>query len=813
MRRILLALALILAPLAVHAHGPVATGFSGGGGSGGGGGGGMPAALKGVSNPHLIIDTMPIYAPAINDRFGSPTAYVTGVALATTDFIDAQDAEAAGCGSLECVMALTTTSSGTALKLPDAARYFMCRDNAGFPYNPCKGTGTCVSTIGATTDEKNYPIVIYDASLDAYVPYAISAATDAECQGTGDFDVTVTPELHATLTTADSVGLAYSDSIHFSRMMGRALGEFVARATVDSTYIPRGIGAPGLAARVTTGEESCATSGWTETAGSASLAQTTDSATTYVDWNSRGAVWGKGCKLTGTVNSGDDILTPQFDTVAGTTYTVRFYARVNASSTAGIVATILNSSGSAESGVYDFAYGPTTADQAVGWNASAEANDDGCRTDDRNGTWQLCIKKFTASSAKSQLNVTVDAAATDLYVDEVYAFKSDLQTVSQMTPLFGRGDNYFTMDGDSQLALAGWSGIGDSGLINGVKWALAKQTGVKVSCPFSTCALGVAASRFTDLVNLSGAQPRYREKRPGIALIETGVNNFITVIASYDGHSEWGGTPPTAPNTTKSTEIIRGALATVGDYAALPVWITPQPLAYATGTATGYCLTYECGVANNAVVTAALHAYESETAPPVIATDCAAFTAAGALCWNTTTSQLYIGTGTLSRPAAFDNFDFYLYQSTSPASQMNGKLMSMDSTSVLNESGSGPYAESIIPLGTSQAYVRSLLCMVQPFVGSWDNGADDFTFQVVEYDATHGLGSGVAVGSPASTPANMTVGYQAPAAENVLKSSINAMTTLTGAGHYLAIKMSATDANVSVTTITARCTVRLALPE
>lgn len=621
MRRltILCAALVALAAVAAGAHGPVATGFGGGGGGGGGGASALPYRLQGTRNPYLVIDTTPVYAPAINDRVAASIPYLLS-SLANSEDDAVLSSQLTPCETTGCELPFTTTSTkgSTTLNAPDDFRYMVCRNDTT-PFAPCKGTASCHSTLGTTTNERNVPFVLYDASLDSYVAYAVSAATDAACGGTGTFTVTVAPALHDDITTSDSLGPAYQDGIHFSRFMARALGEFIARASYDTTYIPPREGLPGVAADVSTMEDDCATSGWTKSAASGSLAQTTDGTANHVNANLRSAVWGHACKLTGTLSSGDYMLSPAFDTVAGRTYAVRFYARVNAASTSGVVASILKSGGSAESGVYDWAYGPNKQNIVAGWVGTAEANGDGCRTTDRAGIWQICVKKFTATTSASQLKVAVNASATDLYLDEVYAFESNDTAPDANVGLFATGKSFVTFDTDSQGSSTGYAnGLPDSGLLNGFARGVTLVDGASLACPMSGCGYARAGARLRGdpgVVDFTESWQRWRVKRMPTALFAFGVNDVVASFVSpaHAAFQYWSDTVPSTLNTTAARSDFVEILRMIGDAVTLPVWVTPQPYAYGTGTDTGLCSGYYCGVGANAVFTAMLHAHADDS--------------------------------------------------------------------------------------------------------------------------------------------------------------------------------------------------------
>lgn len=589
-----------------------------GSGSTSGGRGVFPGGI--VDRPRAIIDMTPVYAPAINDRYdANGSGYNPSFASsdAISDFGVANGFGDA-CGDELCQLAIaqSSTADTQTLNLPGAFRALLCRDSSTGPiYNSCTGgSANCVSTHESTSYERNFPLVIYDADLDEYTPYGVSAVTDANCQGTGNFPVTVVPALARGVTTADSVAPLYEDNVHFSAFGSRVLGQYIAQATVESVYTPRGEDLPGLVSGIGTMETDCATTGWVASGAGVSRAATVPTTTEYSSWKLRNAVWGSGCGLTGTVDNGDWLTSPAFATVPGRVYAVRFLARTSDGAGNGIAFDVLDSGGTPEASVYDFAYGLTNdaTNSKRGWHGVAHGTGVGCQTDDRDGTWQMCVAKFKATSSSAQLRVGTIQTVAAVYLDEVYAFQADLQTVSELTPIIGVGAQSVTLDGDSQFANT--AGTAPGRIADGFAWAMTKRPGVTLTCPVSACARGHGASRLADLVDvepdpstvaLIGYQ-RYRTKRPALAIFESVVNDFGL-------GQPWGGTTPASPNTAAAAEAFAGAFRTIASYAGVPIWITPQPWAYATGTSTVGCSGWQCSVTANKIVTALLH----DTSAPI----------------------------------------------------------------------------------------------------------------------------------------------------------------------------------------------------
>lgn len=573
----------------------------------------LPSSAKGVTNPSAIIDLTPIFAPAINDRYdadGSKYSTVAGVPGGTDDFISLNES-GIPCSATECVLALPVASPDTGtpstLRLPSNFRYLVCRDSSGFPWAPCSGTGgpgTCTSTLAATSYDRAFPIVVYRSAYNLYKVHAIVAATSAECQGTGTFTVTVTPNIHyGGYTTSDFVAPFYSSGIHYSTYGSRAIGDFIASATVESTRIPRTAELPGQAAGVGTMETAC-TGIWTRT-GTGTIAQTVPVTASYVDPDARQSVWGNGCKLSGSTASGDYLQSPAFTTVAGGIYTIRFFMREDHAAFSLSTVALTNAAD-----VYDFSYGPDENTNPVtrGWKGQPIGYLVGCQGWNFDGMWHQCILKFRATSTTSQLRVGINAASQAVYIDEVYAFLSDLQTTSELEPLFDAGPNSVTFDGDSQLesTVAGVAGR----LTDGLAWAFAQRSTVQMTCPFPACARGVSGTVIADLVDMTVAPAvsaiyglqRYRTKRPSIAIAQSYINDVANAVGPT-----WGGTAPATPDTGRSTESLVGAVGTVGAYADLAVWLTPQPYGFASGASTNVCTNYECGQTSNKIVTALLH--------------------------------------------------------------------------------------------------------------------------------------------------------------------------------------------------------------
>lgn len=306
-------------------------------------------------------------------------------------------------------------------------------------------------------------------------------------------------------------------------------------------------------------------------------------------------MWGNGCSFTA-ASSGATIQSPAITTTAGKIYAARFYLRVSpfgASTTASVAVT-----NSAD--LYDFTY-DLAASQTPGWKATATA----CQSIAafRDGSWSMCIVKWRATSTTSNLVVGGFANGTTMYLDEVYAWQPDLQSTADLQPLF-LGRVNATLDGDSQVATYAQGG---GGLGEGLDSALAAKALVTNACPMSSCSRGHSGAQVSALVDMTldadtlsaiGLQ-RYLTKRPSLGIWQFIVNDF-------KNGPPWGGTAPATPDTARSTAALVGAMQTVGSYSELPIWLTPQPWGYASGSLNA-CSGWECGKTSNAIVTGVLH--------------------------------------------------------------------------------------------------------------------------------------------------------------------------------------------------------------
>lgn len=603
--RMLLALALLGLPaLPAPAHGPVAIGF--GGGSGSAGGRMLPASAKGSASPIAVADLAHVFGPIINDRYDADGSNFDTLLSAPSGVSDMIRTNEAACAATECVSTISTaiiSSSAHSVALPADARYLVCRDNTGFPYAPCNGNAaTCVSTIAAGADgDRTVPIAFYRVATNDYVVHGITQATDAECQGTGAFDVKIVPAVpQSDYAIGDTVGPFYADTIHYSSFGSRAIADYVLASTVESTLIPRGEDAPGLAKGIGSMETDCATTGWTRT-GTGTLAETVDNATTYTNWKDRGAIWGKGCSLTGTTAVGNYLQSPAWTTVAGAVYAVRFFMREGYPSNLHLLTVAITNSAAA----YDFTYGANSqAGTGAAWLATPQTLLSGCQTWGNDGTWRMCIVKYRATSTSSQLRVGVTAVNQPVYLDEVYVWRADLQDSARMQPLFPPGQITATFDGDSQFAKQNLSAeLGRLAL--GFEWAVAKRTALQWLCPVSSCARGFNGAGIGDLMKIENDDATYGRlrfvvKKPAIAVSNYIVNDLAT-------GNTWGGTGPASPDVDEARENAIGALKTLGGYSDLALWMTPQPFGYATGASVTVCDPYECGRGSNQVVEEILH--------------------------------------------------------------------------------------------------------------------------------------------------------------------------------------------------------------
>jgi len=607
MRRALSLLAIIAAgALGAPALSQPSNGSTGGGGAGGGSG--RPASAAGVSAPSGVIDTTPVLAPALNDRYSpSPSSMYNVIAPApsgTDDFVAASGSVELGggwaCGYAGCEMALpggdaTGGLSEQSLTLPSDFRYLLCRDSTATLYVPCSGTGgpgTCTSTLSATARDRMYPISIYHAGLGVHATYGIAEMTNAKCQGTGSFTVTIVPNLLSGTTSADKVSPFYRDTIHYSSFGGHALARYIAASTWESVRIPR----TNLISNGTMESDCSAT--WSVASGTGTISRTVPTSASYVKLGDRNSVWGSGCAFAATA-SGATMQSPTFATTAGNTYVVRYFVRT---SPFGAFATVSSSITNA-SALYDFTYDNVTP----GWSAAANGFFAGCQSIAfyRSGAWGVCIHKFVATGSSSRLVVGGLASGSTLYIDEVYAFEADLATTSDMQPVFA-GAPAVTIDGDSQINSAS-SGAGQLGTAWGDAVAAMKPSGWSLACPVSACTRGHIGGKVADLVDMTlsggvysayGLQ-RFLAKRPALALWTFFVNDMTQ-------GPTWPSSAPATPDTTASTAALVGAMRTVGSYSGMPIWVTPQPWAYATGSVTR-CGSYECGQTANKIVSSFLH--------------------------------------------------------------------------------------------------------------------------------------------------------------------------------------------------------------
>mgnify|MGYP003618541552 CR=1 FL=1 len=607
--RTLLVLLLTLAPVLALAQPHVGAPMNGAtGGSSSTGRAILPGSAKNTSSPSVVLDTMPVFGAAPNDRYdANGSNYTTGAPApdSTDDFVRVDETP---CASTSCKMTFTATSTGflNTLNLPDDFRYLLCRAS-GSPFAPCKGSG-CVSTLAATSGERGFPIVVYDASEQAYFSYAVTAATTANCNSTGSFPVTVSPAIHDNLTTSDQVQPFYEDVIHYSEFGARILATYAVLSTHETTRIPRAGDMPGVASGTGSMETDCATT-WTKT-GAGTLAQTTPGTTEYSNLSLRSAMWGKGCALSGGA-AGNYIQSPAMTTVAGRTYWVRFYARVPATAFASISFSVTNATS-----LYDFTW--NLGSSGVGWTAVANAPTAGCQNFGYAGAWQLCVAKFQATSTSSQIRIGPGGSYT-VWVDEVFAAEADLPTTSKMLPLFSAGPSSITLDGDSQFEAASPIFNGYGRFAAAFEWAFGRfRSRVNVLHTHTltgslVCSVrkgsrghsGTGISDVTQEVTDAGVlaiygQHRFRTQRPAYAIFNHGINDLKSGPA-------WGGTAPSTPDTAEAEAAIVGAMNVVGSYSDLPIWLTPQPWAYATGTTTTVCGGYYCSVMQNAIVSAVLH--------------------------------------------------------------------------------------------------------------------------------------------------------------------------------------------------------------
>lgn len=582
----------------------------------------LPASAKGVTSPSGVVDLFAMFSSAPNDKWDADDASMYGLTIAvpsgTDDFISPAQELANRCLSTECVMKLTQATAsvfggGNTLSLPSDVRYLVCRGATGPNYTPCSGTGggvgTCTSTFAATDHVRAYPIVMYRPGSGVHVVHSIVAATSAACQGTGEFSVTVTPNVPTGgYTTDDYVGPFYISNIHYSKLGSEAIADYIATATVESTRIARTAELPGLAAGIGTMETDCAASGYTRT-GTGTLAQTVAATASYINSQNRQSVWGNGCGLTGgSIAATDYIQTPAWTTVAGRVYVVRLWERDVPGATIYTGHTITNSAD-----VYHHVYGPqdNRMNLLPGWMAIPATVFNGCDNWHFDGTWRLCIMKYRATSTSSQLRLAASATAQSIFIDELTVFPADNGNPAELQPLFDSGLVSATIDGDSQVQD---KPVGNTAATGGLGTAfynaLLKLPGVTPAFSIDDMQRGVSGSTIEHLGSIAipgdaaqqfGLQ-RYRLRRPAVAVGQSYINDIVKT-----GNIAWPSAAPATPDTAKATEVIVGVIGSMGGYSGLPLWTTPQPHAYNTGTAVSVCGAYNCGVTSNKIVTAVLH--------------------------------------------------------------------------------------------------------------------------------------------------------------------------------------------------------------
>jgi len=197
------------------------------------------------------------------------------------------------------------------------------------------------------------------------------------------------------------------------------------------------------------------------------------------------------------------------------------------------------------------------------------------------------------------------------------------------------------------------------------------------------------------------------------------------------------------------------------------------------------------------------------------ATSCTSATAQGQTCWDTTHKMLFVGDGTTALPAGMEVLYFYYYNATSVTTTLFGSddLLGIyaSSTSTRNTSQALRYVESLYQLGATgaQAFVHKIQCNLAPIGSStWTNGSDSVALQLVEMDAASATAM-TTIGSPATLSGTVAVAPNPFLAGNVVSSTINAFTTLTGGAHYIGINPVLTDADNGVVGLAIQCSVWL----
>lgn len=260
--------------------------------------------------------------------------------------------------------------------------------------------------------------------------------------------------------------------------------------------------------------------------------------------------------------------------------------------------------------------------------------------------------------------------------------------------------------------------------------------------------------------------------------------------------------------TSDAQTQIDAKAATADILTASQVWRADAATAWTTGAVTASDGTFLDLSAINASGT-------SEGLKLPQSTSCTSATAQGQTCWDTTHKMFFIGDGTTALPAGMEVLYFYYYHASAVTTTLFGSddLLGIyaSSTTTRNTGQTLRYVESLYQLGATgaQAFVHKIQCNLAPIGSSaWTNGSDSVALQVVEMDAASATAM-TTIGSPATLSGTVTVAPNPFLAGNVVSSTINAFTTLTGGAHYIGINPVLTDADNGVIGLAIQCSVWL----
>lgn len=372
----------------------------------------------------------------------------------------------------------------------------------------------------------------------------------------------------------------------------------------------------------------------------------------------------------------------------------------------------------------------------------------------------------TNGDPSSNISLLVDdALATDSFV-----FKAATQTLTNKTltdPNIGVAGVKLSGDGDGALTLLGLGNGNDEDLT------------INLDDTANTAV--VSSSTGLTAIDLSGITI------PGSDILTTAATGISATTA--DG---------------AITELANEKADTADILTSSQVWRADAATSWTSGAVTASDGTFLNLSAVNASSTT-----EGLKLPQ--ATSCASATAEGQTCWDTDNNMLFIGDGTTAIPAGMEVLTWSYYNTTSVTTTLFGSddLLGLGSGSTLtrNTTQTIRYSENLIPLGATgaQAFVHKLQCNLAPIgSSSWDSGSDSLALTVVEMDAASATAM-TAVGSAATLSGSVSITPNPFLSGNVITSTINAFTALTGAAHYIGINPVLTDANASVVGLLINC--------